>query len=406
MVKRKLKRSLGLTLVTLYGIGNILGAGIYALLGKVAGEAGLATPLAFLLSMLIALITAFSYMELVSRYPVSAGVSAYLHHAFGRVHFSRIVGLLMIAGGVVSASVLAKAFGGYFSAVVPIPAVIGVIGVILVIGLISVWGISESAKLAAIFTFIELIGLGLILYFGRTTLSQFVVSPAQYAGIGQVSFVAVLSGVFLAFYAYIGVEDIVNIAEETKKPSRVMPLAILISSLIMGILYISVAIVAVHNVSPAELAASQAPLTLVFSKITQINPLIISLIGMSATINGLLAHMITGSRVIFGMSRNGLLHERLGVLHHSRKTPTLASLIVIVLILTGAIFFNISALAKATTFLILTVFVLVNFALIFVKLKHRSAKKDTFKVPLVVPILGLLSCVGMIGFEFWQIIGK
>ncbi|MDQ5970126.1 MAG: Amino acid transporter, partial [Patescibacteria group bacterium] len=262
---KKLKRSLGLPLLTLYGLGNILGAGIYVLVGKVAGFAGSGTTLAFVLAMFVAGLTAFSYMELSGRYPVSASVSVYLHKAFGKKSLSVLIGLAMVAGGIASAAALSQGFAGYLSTFFDVPKVIASVGLISFIGLIAIKGINESAKAAAAFTLIEILGLALVIWFGKSAFSS--VSPSELFRIDPVYGVSgLVAGSFLAFYAFIGFEDMANVAEEVKNPKKAMPLAILFALLASTTLYLLVVVVATTIVSPLELASSSAPLTLVFER--------------------------------------------------------------------------------------------------------------------------------------------
>lgn len=186
----KLDRTLGLPLVTLYGLGNILGAGIYVLVGKVAGFAGSSTVLAFLIAMATATVTALSYMELAGRYPVSASVSVYLHQAFGRRRLSTAIGLTMVVGGVTSAAALAQGFAGYLHSFVAVPTIVGSVGLLVVLGAVAIKGIGESAVMAAVLTGLEVLGLLLVIWFGRRAFGQidlgalFTVDPA--AGLGGV----------------------------------------------------------------------------------------------------------------------------------------------------------------------------------------------------------------------------
>ncbi|MCV7346256.1 APC family permease [Mycolicibacterium rhodesiae] len=167
-----LKRTLGLPLVTLYGLGNILGAGIYVLVGKVAGFAGSSTTLAFLIAMAVAAVTALSYTELAGRYPVSASVSIYLHRAFEKRWLSTIVGLTMVGGGIASAAALAQGFAGYLNSFLAVPTLVGSIGLLVVLGAIAIKGIGESATTAAILTGLEVLGLVVVIWFGRNAFTH------------------------------------------------------------------------------------------------------------------------------------------------------------------------------------------------------------------------------------------
>lgn len=399
--KSELKRSLGLSLLVLYGLGNILGAGIYVLVGKVAGEAGGNTVLAFLIAMAIAGLTAFSYMELSSRFPQSASVSVYLQQAFGLRWLSVGIGVLLVLGGVASAAALSQGFGGYLQSIVPVPVLAAAVGLIVALGLLAARGIAESAKFAAIITLIELAGLLLIIWFGRGSIAAADV-PAMFTIDPVVGVGGVLVGAFLAFYAFIGFEDMVNVVEEVKNPRCTMPLAILISLISATILYLLVVVVSVAAVAPPELAASSAPLNLVFSRLSAIDPMYISVIGLAATVNGVLVQIVMGSRILYGLSRQGWLPARLSVVSRKHQTPVLATILVAATMVAGTLVLSIISLASITSFLVLTVFVLVNASLLVIKLRNRTEKAPV-SIPLIVPAIALLCCLGLIVF---QISGK
>lgn len=395
----KLKRSLGLPLVALYGLGNILGAGIYVLVGKVAGFAGTSTTLAFILAMITAAFTAFSYMELSGRYPVSASVSVYLHKAFGKRWLSILVGLAMVAGGIASAAALSQGFAGYLGSFVAAPTVVASVGLLVVLGLLAIKGVGESVVTAAIFTVIEVVGLLLIIWVGRSALgtvdaSVFTVDPT--VGVG-----GVIAGTFLAFYAFIGFEDMVNVAEEAKNPRRTMPLAILIALVSSTVLYLLVVIVSTALVAPAELAESSAPLTLVFERSGANNVLILSVIGMVATVNGVIVQIIMGSRILYGLARQGWLSDKLSTVHATYKTPITATLVVVGLMIAGTILLPLISLAQLTSLLVLSIFTLVNVSLIAVK---RVAKKHQgyITVPAFVPYIGTILCVSTIVYQLYS----
>lgn len=392
-----LRRSLGLPLVALYGLGNILGAGIYVLIGKVAGFAGSSTTLAFLIAMVTAAITAMSYMELAGRYPVSASVSVYLHRAFGKRWLSVAIGLGMVGGGVASAAALAQGFAGYLRSFVPVPTIAASVGLLVVIGAIAIKGIGESAKAAAALTGLEVLGLLLIIWFGRSAFSQVdvgaIVSIDPAVGLG-----GVFAGAFLAFYAYIGFEDMVNVAEETRNPSRTMPLAILIALVVSTVLYLLVVIVATTLVSPAELADSDAPLTLVFQRSGASHIALLSLIGMVAAVNGVIVQVIMGSRILYGLAREGWIHGRLAAVHRTFKTPVAATLLVLSAMILGTALLPLVSLAQLTSLLVLTIFTLVNASLIAIK-RRGGEHGGYITVPAAVPYLGVVLSAGTIAFQ-------
>jgi amino acid transporter len=392
-----LKRNLSLPLLTLYGLGNILGAGIYVLVGKVAGIAGLGTPLAFLIAMLVAGLTAFSYMELAGRFPVSASVSVYLHKAFGRRWLSVLIGVAMILGGIASAAALSQGFAGYLRLYVNVPASVASVGIILVIGLIAIKGIKESAVLAAVFTLIEIIGLLLIIWVGRNAFTQAAVSDVlridPILGTG-----GVIAGAFLAFYAFIGFEDMVNVSEEVKNPRKTMPLAILFSLLISTVLYIIVVIVSVTIVSPQDLSTSSAPLALVYERTGAQGAIVLTSIGLLAAVNGIVVQIIMGSRVLYGLAKQGWIHDKFLKLHKTNQTPIFATICIVAAMILATLTLPIVSLAKVTSLLLLGIFILVNASLISVKRKQKI-HKGYITVPIAIPILGVICSSGLILYQ-------
>jgi hypothetical protein len=402
--KHKLKRNLGIFLVTIYGLGNIVGAGIYALIGKVAGEAGMATPLAFVLSAFVAGLSALSFAELSSRQPYSEGVSAYVQLAFRRKWLSIFVGLFMSVATIVSAATLARAFGGYLSAATNINIAIGAVLIIFAFGLLASWGISESTTVFALHTIIEIIGLLIIVWFGRNNLGQAVQSPGQFFNLSGVGIGGLMSGVFLAFYAYIGIEDMVHLSEETRNTRKTMPLAIVLAVIISTVLYLLISVVAITSIPIPELQASNAPLSLVFSKITTTPAWIIIVIALTASAGGVLAHIISGSRLLYGMSEAGWIHKWLSKVQQKRKTPTLAIAVVVILSAILASLVDLTVLATITSFLILFVFLLVNLSLSYIKIRHYKSAQSKLNVPILVPILGLVSCIILIVLQIIHLV--
>lgn len=395
-----LQRRLGLPVVVLYGLGNILGAGIYVLVGKVAGFAGESTALAFLIAMIVAGLTAFSYMELAGRYPVSASVSVYLHNAFGRKWLSVGVGLAMVAGGVVSAAALAHGFAGYLNSFTPVPLLVASIALLLAIGLLAAKGIGESAIFAAILTCLEILGLLLIIWAGRSSLLEidlaqsFTIDPA-------VGLIGVLGGAFLAFYAFIGFEDMVNVAEEAKNPTRTMPLAILIALIASTLLYMLVVLVAISVVDTMALSKSTAPLALVYEQSGGSITSILAGIGLIATINGVVVQVIMGSRILYGLARQKWLPAQLAHVHHRTNTPLIATALVVGLMILAVVLLPLVSLAQLTSLLVLSIFTLVNAALIVIKRRHPD-HTGIIRVPIIVPLSALLCCLGLVGYQIFD----
>ncbi|WP_242063547.1 APC family permease [Nostoc sp. FACHB-892] len=257
-----LKRVFGLPTLVIYGVGDILGAGIYAVIGKIAGLSGTLVWASFLSAMIVAAFTALSYAELGSRFPQSGGVAYFVHKAFRTDWLSILVGWLMFCTCLVSMATLSKAFAGYFNAFVPaIPAWLIILVLFSVLAFVNFRGMKESSALNIFCTSIEVSGLLIVILVSTLFLSGGgAANPAAVANEPAVGWNAVVQGAALAFYAFIGFEDIVNVAEEVKNPERNVPRAILLSLAIAGAVYILVSWLAVEVLNPSELAASGAPL--------------------------------------------------------------------------------------------------------------------------------------------------
>lgn len=396
-----LKRSISLPLVTFYGIGTILGAGIYVLVGKVAGEAGMATPFAFLLASLLAGFSAFSYAELSSRYPRSAGEAVYLHAAFGIKHFSLVMGLLIVTIGLVSAATMIHGLVGYLGVLMDVIPWLSKLLVLVVLTAIVTWGIGQSVIFAGALTVIEIIGLLIIIWVTRDNLAgvpsmahEFV--PAMETGI----LVGVLMGAFIAFYAFVGFEDIVNVAEEVINPVRNVPRAIVWSLVVTTLFYFIISIAAVITISPDKLAASEAPLAMIYQQQTGENATVIALISLLSVVNGALIQLVMASRVLYGLSEQRWIPAFFGHVNKTTRTPINATLIVAGVILLLVWWLPLLSLAKLTSLITLVVFALVNLALLVIKL--RNDPHSGFTIPGWVPLLGFVTCGSFVVFQLYQ----
>lgn len=394
-----LKRGLSLSLLTLYGLGNILGAGIYVLVGKVAGVAGMLAPAAFLVASLVAGLTAWTYRELAVRFPLSAGEAVYVQEGFGWTWLSRLVGLMIVLMGAVSASTMSRGFVGYLQVFLPVPDALAISLLMLLLTVVAIWGVRESVGLAALFTLVEVGGLLLVIWVGSDTLAQL---PQRYTELLPPAEAAVWSGVllgaFLAFYAFIGFEDMVNVAEEVRRPARNLPLAIVLALLIATLLYFAIATLAVLVVTPQELAGSDAPLAMVYARATGEPPVVLGLVGMFAVVNGALIQIIMASRVLYGMSRQAWLPRWLGRVAGTTRTPVPATLVAALVIWVFALWLPLVVLAQFTSLLVLLVFALVNLALLRVK-RRQPVTALPGATPVWVPLLGVLSCLFLVGFQ-------
>jgi amino acid transporter len=264
-----------------------------------------------------------------------------------------------------------------------------------------IWGISQSVTAAALLTVVEIAGLLLIIWAGKDAL--FTV-PTQmdvlFPAFNPVTWVGILLGAFLAFFAFIGFEDMVNIAEEVKKPERTLPAAILLALLIATILYGLVAFIAVMTLDLNTLSMSKAPLADIISATSTINPKIISAISMLAVVNGALIQMIMASRIFYGMAKKGWLWRGLAEVNKKTQTPVTASVLSIGIILGLALWFPIEELARATSFLVLIVFALVNAALITIK-RSEPAPAGVLNNPMWVPVAGFVSSSALVLFQLF-----
>jgi Amino acid permease len=284
-----LQRSLSLPLLTFYGLGTIVGGGFYALIGKVSLHAGLYTPFAFMTAAFVALFSAFSFAELSARFPKSAGESVYVREAFQREHLSTAVGWMVILTGVVSAATLATAIAGFLKDLIGLNPMLSIFGIVLGLGLIAAWGIMESVITAIIITVIEIGGLLFIVFVAREHLMDLPQHlPEIFPPFSLDAWKGILLGGFLAFYSFIGFEDMVNVAEEVKNPRRNLPIAILLSLLLTTILYFFVTLAAVSSVPLQQLGQSHTPLAEVVASWGPGTQKTIGVISILAGVNGAL----------------------------------------------------------------------------------------------------------------------
>ena len=396
----KLKRSLNLPLLTLYGLGNILGAGIYVLIGKVSAQADIFTPVAFLVASILVATTAFTFSELSSRYPKSAGPALYLYKAFGIKQLSVVIGLLIISTGVLSAATITTGFVGYFNVFFNLAEPLIVVPLLLILSLLAIWGIKQSASVAAFITVIEIIGLLIIIWAGREAIPNFEFRSYfnNLIDAPNTLWLGIFSGAFLAFYAFIGFEDMVHVAEEVIEPKKNMPKAILLTLIISTLIYILVALVAVSSLPIYDLANSTAPLALIFKETTGLSPDVVAIIGMLAIINGALIQIIMASRVVFGMSSQGWIPPVFGKINAITQTPIQATILVTIVILVLALYLPIVTLAELTSLFILVIFSLMHLSLIRIKTTHQNTEANIKQYPIIIPIIGLVTNAGFVIF--------
>jgi len=388
----ELKRSISLPLITLYGLGTIIGAGIFVLVGEVAAKAGLYSPIAFLLASVVAAFTGLSYAELSSRFPKSAGEAVYLQEAFHWRWLSTATGLSVIAIGTISAATIANGAVGYINLFVELPPWLTIVLLVVLLALLAGWGISESIGVAAFTTAAAILTLLAVVLLNLDHLATL---PARLPELLPPFDVDVWSGIvlaaFLAFYAFIGFEDMVNVAEEVKNPSRNMPLAIILALVITTLLYVLVALTAVLTLPLDELAASKAPLAAMIGGDDPAARSIVGAVSVVAVVDGALIQIIMASRVLYGMSRQRMLPALFAQVHPKTRTPLISTATIAAVILLLALFLPLVTLAQATSFITLIIFGGINLALWKLKLGH-AAPATGINVPLWVPVCGFLLC--------------
>jgi amino acid transporter len=359
-----LKRAISLPMLVLYGLGTTIGAGIYALVGELAGVSGYLAPAAFLMASLLGAITALSFAELSSRYPRAAGAALYTREGFDSVGFSTLVGLLVVSAGLVSAAALVNAFAGYLNQLIDLDRVTVVLLTTLTLGLFAAWGIMQSILITAAMTLLGIAGLVIIIYVGHGALADLSTEWPKLIPTSDVtSWGFIFAGTLLAFYAFIGFEDMVDVAEEVKDVKRNLPLAILLTLGITTVFYMLIMTIAVLSMPPEELSQSSAPLAYLYQYHTGEDSTLIIFIGLFAIIDGVLVQMIMASRVLYGLSSRGQLPALLSRVHPKTQTPLFATALSIGGVLILAIVGRLGSLAELTSIIMLIVFSLVNLSL-------------------------------------------
>ncbi len=410
----ELKRVMGPGLLLLFIVGDILGTGVYALTGDVAAEVGGAAWLPFLVAFLIAMVTAFSYLELVTKYPQAAGAALYTHKAFG-IHFATfLVAFIVMCSGITSASTASRFFASNFFKGFGIDwGTAGIIAVavvfMVIVAAVNLRGVGESVKLNVVLTIVEITGLMMVIFVGFWAFTQggdvdFSRVVAFDTADDKNAFLAVTTATSLAFFAMVGFEDSVNMAEETKDPVKIFPKMLLTGLGIAGVVYIIVAVVAVALVPIGTLEASETPLVEVVKAGAPGLPIeqILPFISMFAVANTALINMLMASRLIYGMAKQHVLPPVLGTVHATRRTPWVAILfttaIAFGLILYVTAFANdkaISTLGGTTSLLLLAVFAVVNVAVLVLR-KDVQADGAHFKTPTWLPVVGFVTSLYLV----------
>ncbi|HSD58974.1 MAG TPA: amino acid permease [Methanotrichaceae archaeon] len=387
--KVELKRALGLWEVTLSGVGIILGAGIYALIGEAAGLAGNAVWMAFALSALVALLTGLSYAELSSMFPKASAEYEYTSQAFGR-RPAFVIGWLIIFSGAIGAATVALGFAGYFNALLGAPRIPSALILVVILSGIIFVGIKQSTWLAIIFTLIETLGLVIIIIIGIPYLGSvdYLEMPFGLSGVFQAS--------ALIFFAFIGFEEMVKLSEEARDPERTLPRALILAITASIVLYVLVALSAVSVRGWQELSLSDAPFADIANAALGMNAFfVLSVIALFATTNTVLLMLLAASRIIYGMADSSSLPEVLGKVHPVTRTPWIAVLASMILCMGFVLLGDIALVANVNNFTVFVTFITINAALMLLRYRKPEISRP-FKVPLAIGQFPLLPFLGVI----------
>lgn len=390
-----LKRAIGTPLLFAFIVGDTLGAGIYTLVGTMATDVGGVIWLPLLIALVIALLTAGTYAELITKYPHAGGAARYVDRAFGIPFLSFLVGFLMMASGITTAAALANAFAGdYFSALFDVPAIPVAIAFIGLLTLINLRGVRESLGANLVASVIEVTGLVIVIVVAAMVFGSGGGEPARIFEFAPD--VPPLQGAFaasiVAFFSFLGFEAAANMAEEVKNPSKAYPRALFGAIITAAVVYLLIALGAVIVVPPAELAESTGPLLdVVTASGVAIPPWLFSTIALVAIANGALLFMVMASRVGYGLAESGLLPRAFGRVLPRRRTPWVSIVVVAVATMCLTVVGDIGTLAETTVLLLLLVFLSANVSVLV--LKKDKVDHKHFSVPRVVPVLAIIASV-------------
>ncbi len=393
----KLSRHIGLFNLTMYGVGLILGAGIYVLIGEAAGFAGNALWLSFILGAVVASFAGLSYSELAALFPKAAAEYVFVKEGFRSNFIGFIVGWLTIITSIIVAATVALGFAGYMEELTNIPILVSALIILGVLSLINFLGIRESASLNTIFAIVTISGLALIIYVGFSfpveTEIDYFESPLGVSGI-IVAFV-------LVFFAFIGFEDMANVAEEVKRPQKTIPRGIMLSVLITAVIYILVSLASIRVVGWEPLADSSAPLAFVAQqRLGEQGHFVLSIIALFATASTILITLVAGARIFYGMAKDGSLPSKLGLVHSKTKTPWIAVILIFVTS-SGFVFVgDIVIVANIVVFAVVVTFAMINLAVILLRYVKPDLERP-FRVPFnvgkfpILPLFGLGATIYM-----------
>ncbi len=402
----ELKRTLGVTECIFFGVGSILGAGIYTIIGKVANLSGNMIWLSFLIASVTALCTAFSYAELSAAFPKAGGEFEYAKKAFGK-RTGSFLGIIISTNGVISGATVSLGFAGYLNELIGLNLFIAALGIIALIFLVNISGIRESSWINIAFTIIELSGLLLVIYVAFPSIGKIDYTELPAGGVN-----GLLTASALAFFAYIGFEEIVKLAEETKNPKKNIPRALFSASIIVLIVYSLVAICAVSVIPYADLGKSDSPLAdVVNTRFGKTGIIIISVIALFSTSNTILSNMLGSSRVLLSMSKETTWLKRFSYVSKKRKTPVAALVLILIFMCAFALIGKIETVAMIANIFIFITFIVVNLSVIVLRLQDKKLERP-FRIPLnvrnipVISILGILMTILLLTYSIYSLVDQ
>ena len=392
-----LSRHIGLFNLTMYGVGLILGAGIYVLIGEAAGFAGNALWISFILGGVVAAFAGLSYSELTTLFPRAAAEYVFVKEGFRSNFIGFIVGWLTILSSIIVAATVALGFGGYVEELIKIPLLIPALLILGVLSIVNFIGIKESAWANTIFAIITISGLGIIIFIGFAIPVEYEIDYFE----NPLGFNGIILAFILVFFAFIGFEDIANVAEEVKRPTRNMSRGIMLSVLITTVIYILVSLASIRIVGWEQLAESSAPLAIVAEqRLGEQGRLILSVIALFATASTILITLVAGARIFYGMAKDGSLPAKLGLVHHKTKTPWIAVILIFVTAVGFSFIGDIIIVANIVVFSVVITFAMINLSVILLRYVKPDLERP-FKVPInigkfpILPLFGLGATIYM-----------
>jgi APA family basic amino acid/polyamine antiporter len=385
----------------MYGVGLILGAGIYVLIGEAAGFAGNALWISFILGGVVAAFAGLSYSELTALFPRAAAEYVFVKEGFRSDFIGFIVGWLTILTSIIVAATVALGFGGYMEELTNIPILISALAILGILSFVNFIGIKESAWANTIFAIVTIIGLGIIIVIGFLSPMETEIDYFE----NPVGFSGIILAFVLVFFAFIGFEDMANVAEEVKKPKKTIPRAIMLSVLITTIIYIFVSFASIRIVGWEQLAESSAPLAFVAEqRLGNQGHFVLSVIALFATASTILITLVAGARIFYGMAKDGSLPSKLALIHHKTKTPWLAVILIFATAIGFSFIGDIVIVANIVVFAVVVTFAMINLSVILLRYTRPELERP-YRVPVnvgkfpILPLFGLGATIYM-GFQF------